>query len=520
MRKYMKKISCLALALILAMLMVIPVAAEGLPKEDDKAVITVTGIEAGATVTAYRIVKPVYTTGGGYSGYEEVLKGSIADVINPTAAEIFALAGRKADLADTVVMTQSGNDYTATVSAGIWMVLVEGGGKSLAKVYNPMIVSAAYKDNALNSGSVSVNENWTLDGDKTVAKATEPTVMKAIINDEGDEVKGDDKAVGDTINFIVRGQIPSYGSEYQKIVYKLTDTLSEGLTMQQDSIEVKVDNVPVTSAVDTFTVTSGAQGYVIEFAEDYVRSHGQSNVEVTYSAILNEKAVSGYDADTNKIILDYSTNFNGDTSSKEDETKHYTFGIDSSLTGKTGLTTITKTHEIIKVDANKYEEKEYTDEEYTDGIASALEGAEFTLYKADGTTVVKTATSSVTGHLEFTGLDAGSYVLKETKAPSGYKVDETAHTVVITAEYNTDGTLKSHTVTIDGKATSTYTATYDGDGSVEEITITTEDTSIFKNTKIGELPSTGGMGTYLFTIVGVFIMAAAVGMLILRRKCA
>lgn len=518
MRKCMKKLSGLALAVVMAMLLMIPTAAADLPKESDTAAITVTGIEEGVQVTAYRIVKPIYTAGGGYSGYEAVLAGSVADVTNPTASEIFALAGRKAELTDTVVMTRNGDSYTATVNAGTWMVLVGGNGKSLAKVYNPIIVSAAYKDNALNSGSVSGSENWTLDGDKTVAKATEPTVTKAIINDDGAEVKGDDKAVGDTVNYIVKSQIPSYGSEYAKIIYKLTDTLSAGLTLQQGSVVVKVDGAVVNASADAYDVTTNTQGYVINFAQDYVRNHGQSSVEVTYSATLNDKAVSGYDADTNKIRLDYSTNFDGTTSAKEDETKHYTFGIDSALTGQQGVTTITKTHEIIKVDANTYEEKTYTDQEYTEGIASALAGAEFTLYKADGTTVLKTAISSDTGHMEFTGLDAGNYILKETKAPSGYKLDETAHTVAITADYNADGTLKSYTVTIDGKATSTYAATYNGKGQIQSIEKTTEGTSTFKNTKIGELPSTGGIGTYLFTIAGVFIMAVAIGMLVIRRR--
>ena len=518
MSKIMKKISGLALAVILALTMVMPVAAaaKSLPSESDTATITVTGIEAGAKVTAYRIVKPVYTAGGGYSGYEAFKSGSIANVQNPTAAEIFALAGETAELTDNIVMTRNGNDYQATVGAGTWMVLVEGNGKSLAKVYNPMIVSAAYKNNTLNDGSVSGTDNWTLAEGQTVAKATEPTVTKGIVNGDGKEVKGDDKAVGDTVNFVVKSQIPSYGSEYTKVVYKLTDTLSAGLTLKQDSIVVKVDNGD--TGTDACTVTPSGQGYEIVFAENYIRNHGQSHVEVTYSATLNEKAVSGYDADTNTVTLDYSTKFDGTTSSKTDKTYHYTFGIDSALTGKSGLTTITKTHEIIKVNANEYTQKTYTDEEYTEGITGALDGAEFTLYKADGKTVVGTAKSSTTGHLEFIGLDAGSYVLKETKAPSGFKVDATEHTVVITAEYNTDGTLKSHTVTIDGQATSTYAATYNGDGTVKEITKTVEGTSVFKNTTIGELPSTGGMGTYLFTIVGVFIMAVAAGMLIFRRK--
>ena len=82
---------------------------------------------------------------------------------------------------------------------------------------------------------------------------------------------------------------------------------------------------------------------------------------------------------------------------------------------------------------------------------------------------------------------------------------------------NADGTLKSYTVTIDGKATTTYTGTYQG-GTV---TTKVEDNSasgIFQNVKPGGLPSTGGIGTYIFMIVGGALVALAAALFVRNRR--
>ena len=135
-----------------------------------------------------------------------------------------------------------------------------------------------------------------------------------------------------------------------------------------------------------------------------------------------------------------------------------------------------------------------------------------------------TATSDKYGYLKFTGLDAGEYTLQETDAPDGFTLNDAKHIVVITAEYNQDGTLKSYTIKIDDKATSTYTATCNK-GVVKTITSTKDsqgnisESAILKNSKMSFLPSTGGVGTTIFAIVGVVFVVAALGLhMILRGK--
>ena len=103
------------------------------------------------------------------------------------------------------------------------------------------------------------------------------------------------------------------------------------------------------------------------------------------------------------------------------------------------------------------------------------------LDREEGATDILVATN---GTLKVTGLDEGNYEFKETKAPTGYKV-------------NSEN--KAFTMNVDEK----------------KVTV---DAGEFVNTKLSSLPSTGGMGTYLFTIIGVVVMAGAAGAFFISRR--
>ena len=144
--------------------------------------------------------------------------------------------------------------------------------------------------------------------------------------------------------------------------------------------------------------------------------------------------------------------------------------------------------------------------------------------RADGKAY--TTVSDENGYLSFTGLDAGTYTLQETKAPEGYSLNDTKIPVEITATYNEDGTLNSYTIKVNNENTSTYTATYDANekGKVTDINCTPghgdgpSDTHEIKNTKLSSLPSTGGIGTTIFTIGGCLIMVVAAGLFFASRR--
>ena len=130
--------------------------------------------------------------------------------------------------------------------------------------------------------------------------------------------------------------------------------------------------------------------------------------------------------------------------------------------------------------------------------------------KADA--AYKTATSDANGQINFRQLKKGTYYLKELSAPKGYSVNTHVYTVVINTTYNTDGTLATWSVTIDNDKTSTFTSNNDGTWTSDK-----HATNIV-NTTLSSLPSTGGMGTTLFTIAGCAIMVAAAGFFFASRK--
>lgn len=411
----------------------------------------------------------------------------------------------------------------------MYLVLVEGTGTT---VYNPMIVSAGYDEQSvLQDGSVDSAAAFNQTG---YAKSTNITVDKSIVEPGSGNVNGDDLGVGDTVNFKIESVIPSYSEDYESIVYNISDKLNGGLILKAEGatyVTVKVNGVETAEAADTFTFTkTNDEAFVIAFAEDFVRAHGSENVEVTYKAELTETSLNyvNFDAMTNEATVEFTNSPDPSQDAKKisDKTYQYTFAIDAMLGGsEKGKTT--RTREVVKIKDDGSVTVVENQEEILDevNIDKPLANAEFTLTEtvAEGETPrVYTAKTDASGYLEIKGLDAGTYTLVETKAPSGYTLDPTPITVVISANYNEDGTLKSYSVTMQRQgesavATSTYTATYDGPETITEIQGETETLAV-KNTKIPNLPSTGGMGTYGFTLAGALFLSAAAALFVQNSR--
>ncbi|MGU8570348.1 isopeptide-forming domain-containing fimbrial protein [Clostridium perfringens] len=495
-------------------------AAGQAPSANDKALGTVNNVEEGSTVTAYQIVKGNYNKDGftGYTVVNDQVK--INDPTKPTSEEIINIS-KNADVLNSLTKVNingNGTTYTADLSAGYWLVLVtpkEGN----QTVYNPMLLGIYYSvsgsNNSMQQGTVDANSNWTLNGEKAYAKSSKPTIKKEIENPRSNNAKGSDQAVGQSFNFKITSTIPSYSKEYTNVKYIVTDKLSEGLDYNDDSINVTVNGQVVQKGNDTFTFTEkDSQNIELNFNSDYILKHPGEEVVIKYSAKLNDKATYNFDPNTNDVTLEYSNSpdINKEGTKINNRTYQYTFGIDANLFGnrqdkKKTTSEVIKTDENGKVTNIKREEQE----ELGNKVEGPLPGAEFKLTPKNGTPgEVLTATSDENGRLKFTGLATGEYELVETKAPEGYALNNEVQNVKIAAEYNENGTLKSYSITINDQNTSTYTATYDGKGNIEKVEDVTN-TSIIKNTKLSQLPSTGGMGTYIFTFVGVTLMAGAIG---------
>ena len=529
MKNLFKKVSAILMAAIMVLSMCATVFA-AIPSEDDTADAVVHNVEAGATVNAYQITKAKYDPNGkGFLGYEVVKGVTLANVLAPTSDEVAAIVNSNLASLPTKAMTPAGTeglvDYTAKLAPGYWIVIVSG---TVNEVYNPMLLGVAYSasgsDNTMTADPVNADGNWELGGE-AYAKSTQPSIEKKITGsttvngtdtkDEPFVENGNDVAIGDIVNYEITTHIPSYSKQYTKVILKIKDTLSKGLTLDPESI--KINGAAVNSEMGK--LTTNADGFEFEIDSNYALAHGNKEIKVTYSATVNNQAEKNFDPNTNTAKLIYSNNPADEDKTKETESKTYTYTFSIGAALSASIENYNKkVNQIIKVDADGKVISTETSESGLDKdkVIEVKEGAEFTLTnKKTGKSY--TATTGADGGLTFEGLDAGEYTLVETKAPSGFTLNTRQIPVEISATYTTEGKLDTLTIKIDGENTSTYKATYETTGTIKTITNTTTVTDVI-NTKIAQLPSTGGMGTYLFTIIGVVVMAGAAGAFFMSRR--
>ena len=293
-------------------------------------------------------------------------------------------------------------------------------------------------------------------------------------------------------------------------------------------------------------------------ATDLKQINSEANskpIVVTYSSVLNDNAKIGAVGNPNEVYLKYSNNPNktddqDEGTTPKDKVIVFTYEIKALKVQPDGST------EISAEDYGKLSEAEKAnyDAKTTDAgtvyvaKTKALQGAGFTLFKkyatvsdanknstlkftdagakVKGAVVVDSGTywvavqNEITGMttFEFVGTDAGDYKLVETTVPAGFnKADDVNFTV--TATYDTesqDPVLKSLTVTNSTATFTTEAKTY-GEGT----DAVTSNNAILSTTVLNQkgtvLPSTGGVGTTIFYVVGSILVIAA-GVLLITKK--
>lgn len=505
------KFSAIVLAIVMVLMYAVPMsfAADGDLTVDAK--VTVTGFDEGDTITAYQFI--TWVDGSGWKLADDITGITIDDIIDGLDKDELATLASAANIAKMTAVegTKTGTTWEKTcgtvATAGSYLILVNS--STAEYIYNPAVVSADFD-----------GENGTVDLTEETANIKKQNVKvdKKVDNDPDDY----DVQVGDIVPFTVEVTVPIYNDNWTEPYFAVSDKLSTGLTLET------VPSIDGLSFGTDYTIkekgTVGSDGFTIQFAESYLKKNASKVIEIKYSAKVGEavKDNAQVHEETNKVTLEFSNNPSNSSDHKtvDDETHHYTFAIDASRFGST----TEKTGELVKVgvDADGQPITAYKEGDPLPEKVAPLPGAEFTLTgegpNKSGTTVL-TATSDSEGKMFFNNLEVGTYTLKETKAPAGYIKDNTEHTVVISAEYNTDGTLKSYSIKIDDDDIATYTATTKADKTIETITPGKNNMSFPINNKKGtELPSTGGIGTTIFYIVGMILVLGAGVLLVTRRR--
>ena len=349
-------------------------------------------------------------------------------------------------------------------------------------------------------------------------KNTPPTIDKTVEEDSSSEYqKQNDAEIGQTVNFKTVIYAKKGGSGY-----KLMDKMGTGITFDGvDSIKVYKGSVSDENLVAKGDATwnaaaggdyyAGADGqkeadaatFTLTFAQQYIDSlTADTELIVTYSATVNSDAVINT-AIPNKTTLEYGN----ETHTAESETKTFVWGID--LLKKDGSDSSKKLADAEFVLCRKVTEngtdsifyaKFDADQKLTGWTIADTENVanlvkkEKDYFTSKEATVLKT---DADGKFAVTGLDEGSYFLIEVTAPAGYNKLDHQTDVTVSSTVASDGTKLEKDLT-SGTNGSTHVDVDNNQGTI--------------------LPSTGGIGTTIFYVVGAILVIGAGVVLITRRR--
>lgn len=341
-------------------------------------------------------------------------------------------------------------------------------------------LTAGYYVVSTTAGSLCIL-NTNGDDLKIDEKNEAPTIDKVIDSNK----KTNDAAIGDVVNYTV-----TIHAKKGATGYVLTDTMTKGLTFNRDSLTVKVgtdtltENTDYTVEVNSTPDTEGNTNFKVTFTDTYLNGiDGNTDIVVSYTATVNKDAVIGNTGNTNTAQLKY-----GKKSTVDSKTTTYSYEFD-----------------LVKTDSSN----------------KLLTGAKFKLYDSvAGTTPVKLIKDAATGNyrvaeknedgaveeieinsykaVTISGLNKKTYYLEETQAPAGYNKLTERQPV----ELGKEGFIATATLTGSGAKGAEWTS-----GGVRVI-----------NNTGATLPSTGGMGTTLFYVIGGGLMVAAVVLLVTKKR--
>ncbi len=484
--KHARKLTSLLLALVMVFALAVTVAAEETTGTTGTGSITVDNPREDQEYKAYKIFDVVYDNAGHYS---YTIEGGDSGSPWYNTVHDYAID------ANGLKLTQVGDTNTYVVTFGKVIFSAPKFADALKKALTDGSVTDS--GNPLTTSGTTVSVTGLPLGYYFVTSSTgalcslDTTNPDVTIHDKNNipfektkTVEKNGFNVGDTVPFIITGEVPEH-TIFTTYTYEITDKMSDGLTFNEDSVTVKVGGTQQAESNTTYTFNKGnaGDGYTFKVTI-YVKNYkvGQP-IEVIYTATVNEKAVAKISH--NEAKLTYSDD-------PTDETHKTT-------TPPQKVDVYTSKIAILKV---------------ADGSeATKLKGAKFVLYKEEttgGTTTIKyykkwdKTTNEVTwvdkitdatevetdanGKAFFDGLANGIYHLVETKAPAGYNQLDQPYTVKVN-EKNTPVINEN------------------------ELTVT----ATVSNKTGAVLPSTGGMGTTVFYVLGAVLVVGA-GVLLVTKK--
>lgn len=505
--KHMKKLFAIALVVMMIAALAVPALAAGgtisitEPKNDSYAAYKIFDVSGTADALTYKLPAG--------SDWTNVL---LDDSTTPATSLITGLEFTKnTDGSYTVVKLASFSaaDFADKLKGAVATVsatpeLFDTTTDKLAVTENGYYLVVSTPGAAFDKANLSSKAALTtvLDGNVDVQNKNSMIFEKEEQVNSGAWVTEDDVQVGDTVNYKIDSEVPGDIPASGSYTFIVKDTMDAGLTFG-GSVTVKVGGTEVALTEITNPSTPIVSGNVVryntdgfELSLDLVGKTAGTAIEITYSATVNEDAVATVSVNTAHLVY-------GDHPALDSEARVYSseLVIDKYETGEPSQKLAGAEFVLYKVVNEAGTDITYYYNVDASGVVSWVKAADLkdssnaaVTDPAEAANITKVTTDTA-GKASFKGLTDGDYFLLETVAPTGY--------VKLTNPI---------AVTIDGSASLTSGL------SDDQIKTALSPVSHIANTPGSSLPSTGGIGTTIFYVVGSILVVGAGVVLITRKR--
>lgn len=444
-------------ALLVAAIMVLAMASTAFA-DGPTATITVNNAD-NATLTYAQVIRADQTTRTGWDFVNDDVKNAYIEAYG--VADDDAQAAIEALIANTDA-EKLGKAQALAAGKVHFVEMSNPQTVSEAGVYLVKATEEGYTYNIMSAyvgfGEVPNLTNATVDAKKT------PIQVNKKVLDTDNVTK-----TGDILTYTVSTNVPYINPTDTDKSFYAYDELTGAEYVNTDQATITLNGEDVTASYPISFVNNKFSVDLSTMIND-ANSHAGEQVVITYQV----KVTSENDTITNKATAGHEDG--NEYGSKE--SKIYEGNITLTKYGENNVTLANAGFEVRK-----------------DGAADALTFVQLSdgVYKyvpADTEGAVTEVVTDANGKVKVQGLDIGTYKFKEVTAPQGYSVNTTDVSATLEVAEKDNGTASG---------------------------VLIQNTSM-NDTKLGSLPSTGGMGTYLFTIIGVVVMAGAAGAFFMSRR--